>query len=64
MEAHNIGGLIWRYRGITVPVYTSLSAAEVTVEAALMEALADIEENERLDKEGAIEISSDEGFAP
>lgn len=40
-----------------------LSAAEVTVEAALMEALADIEEDERLD-EGAIEINSDDEFAP
>ncbi|KZP16681.1 hypothetical protein FIBSPDRAFT_957763 [Athelia psychrophila] len=42
---------------------TCLSAAEVTVEAALMEALANIKEDERLD-EGAIEINSDDEFAP
>ncbi|KAF7977196.1 hypothetical protein HWV62_4445, partial [Athelia sp. TMB] len=41
---------------------TRLPAAEVSAEAALMEALADIEEDSRLD-EGAIEIDSDEEYA-
>lgn len=42
---------------------TRLPAAEVTAEAALMDALADIKEDVRPD-EGAIEIDSDEEFAP
>ncbi|KAF7970200.1 hypothetical protein HWV62_24786 [Athelia sp. TMB] len=41
---------------------TRLPAAEVSAEAALMEALADIAEDSRLD-EGAIEIDSDEEYA-
>lgn len=40
---------------------TRLPAAEIDAESALMEALADIEEDERLD-EGAIDIDSDDEF--
>lgn len=41
---------------------TRLPAAEVSAEAALMEALADIKEVSRLDQ-GTIEIDSDEEYA-